>query len=220
MMKSFALLCLLFSFAASAQEQNELHAPDKETVSDSLPAPTVWINFGGAFSNTVRHNDDDYGVRSALTGGLEVSIPLSQLFSIQTGLDYIQKGSSFDAFNGQPSGKIEINYFELPVMAKFNLMTGASYFSFFAGPYVAIAVARTLAFDDGSSSDASRIVKQWDTGFRVGAAYAIPLNNFLTASLNLQNDFGIVDINSNSVVRDDAVRNTNFLVTAALGIRL
>ena len=223
-MNRLAFLLVVFSLSASvnanAQEQNALHAPDKEDFSDVKPAPTLWVNFGGSFSDLTSHdNNANSSIRSAITGGIEAEIPVSRHFSIQTGIDYVQKGASIDAFDGFTGGKLVINYFELPVMARFNLQAGVNYFSFFAGPYLAIAVSRSEEDNNGETFDGTRAIKQWDTGIRLGAAFAMPITNFLTASINLQNDFGVLDINSNSTNHDDAVRNTNFVVTAALGVR-
>lgn len=66
---------------------------------------------------------EDFDTKMSFTLGASVDIPLSDLITFQTGVQYAMKGAKDDA----DSSEIDLNFIEIPAIAKFNLAEGAAY---------------------------------------------------------------------------------------------
>lgn len=139
----FALVILSASAHAQGVSSTESMPIYKES---SAMAPTLWFKVGPGFSSI--HADDLEGAstRTALSLGAEIEMPMTESFSLQTGLNYIQKGLSVNVPgpNGQNiRGTLALNYLELPFLAKAKIPMGSSNFALMAGPYAALALTRS-----------------------------------------------------------------------------
>jgi hypothetical protein len=139
-------------------------------------------------------------------GGIIIETPISAQFMFQPGLLFSQKG--FD----DPSGKLTLNYIELPLnfMGKF----GESSTKFFidAGPYLAYAISGNVS-SGGMSDDplGDPGYKNLDLG--IGLGVGVDINGF---QLSLQYEMGLMDIiNWPSTMTGATMKNTNIAISVA-----
>ncbi|HVF98063.1 MAG TPA: porin family protein [Flavisolibacter sp.] len=122
--------------------------------------------------------------RSGFFGGAYVSIPVSNMFSIEPGLYYSQKGYGLkgslsvkgaEFLSANATAQLNTTYIDLPVLAKVNM----SGFQLFAGPqvsYLADAKLRTTAGALGfnvldKTMNAKDQFNQWDIALTGGVGY-------------------------------------------------
>jgi hypothetical protein len=229
------LFFLILAFTASAAYAQDTTQPANNQPTNNQPnasasdlanrkAPTLWLTAGPGFSKIGTSQDiGDFGTtgsRTAFTAGAEIELPLTSFFSIQLGVDYLQKGLDFGSPATNGSG-INLNYFEVPVLARVNLPVGANTFSLMAGPYGSLAASRTEISGSDPSHDVGDAYKAWDWGVRFGAAFEIPLTEHFDLTLGADYDLGIMDLNSNSTsTSNSAIRNRDLIAAVGLGFRL
>jgi hypothetical protein len=98
----------------------------------SIAQISLMPKFGIAFTD-VKFKESPYEVvsegtetaevkaRLGLMGGLAVNIGVSELFSVQPELMYIQKGFKLETPNLPFKGDVRIDYLEIPILAKFSV---------------------------------------------------------------------------------------------------
>lgn len=164
------------------------------------------------------------GSHTGFFGGANVRIPVNQMFSVEPGLYYAQKGYELNgAFNvsgaefigANAKARLTTHHIDLPVVLKANL----NGFQIFAGPqisYLAKANLRTTAGALGfnivnSNTDATDQFNKWDAGFTGGIGYQMSNGVNITAAY----DHGLSRVNSGKSLE---AYNRGFKV--GLGIQL
>lgn len=215
MKKIFLLLTLTagLNFAVNAQK------PISLGIKAGLALPNMSTSVTGISVSTSSKT-------SFYVGGV-ADIKMAPLFSLQTGLTYIDKGGKIDLSNfsggaGTPQGAsgdatTNLSYLELPINLMVNLNAGPAGKVFIgAGPYVSYALSGnekwgTLKKDIefGSGEDQ---VKRLDFGFNLLGGYQ------LKSGLNIHAGygFGISNIASDNSGGVD-VTTKNRVVTVGLG---
>lgn len=123
------------------------------------------VKAGVTFPNLVvsgEDSEDDVKTTTSFYLGGTVTFPVSDMFSVQSGLSLIGKGTeSKELEDGNTglsvSGKAKINpfYLEIPVNAIVNFESGNGKFFLGAGPYYAFGVGGKIKFTGSSTSDGS-----------------------------------------------------------------
>ena len=218
------LLFLLLAFGVSAAHAQDNTQPTGAGDLANRNAPTLWLTAGPGFSKVgtstgIGDFGTDTGSRTAFAVGAEMELPLTSFFSIQLGVDYLQKGLDFNAT--PDNGNFNFNYFEVPLLARVNIPVGASTLSVMAGPYGSLAATRTEVTGSAPSHDVSDAFKAWDWGVRFGAAFEIPVTEHFDFTVGADYDLGIMNINSYSTsTSDTAVRNRSLIVALGLGFKI
>lgn len=174
------------------------------------------IKAGINFSNVEFDGDGvdvNFDSRKGLIGGAFVVLPVSGAFGVQIEGLYSQKGATIEEDGGE--GRIELDYIEIPVLARFSSAPGANATSFhvFAGPSFGFNIrARTEAELDGESEsqDISDDVKGFDLGLVVGAG--VELGRVV---IDGRYTWGFTNINED--LQDDVkVHNRAFAIMAGI----
>jgi hypothetical protein len=231
------LLFFVLAFTASAAYAQDTTPPATNNQPATQPnasasdlanrkAPTLWLTAGPGFSKVgtssgIGDFGTDSGSRTAFTAGAEIELPLTSFVSIQFGVDYLQKGLDFNSPSANTSGNINLNYFEVPLLLRFNVPIGANTLSLMGGPYGSLAASRTEISGSAPSADVGDAFKAWDWGVRFGAAFEIPVTEHFDFTIGADYDLGIMDLNSNSTsTSDSAVRNRSLIAAIGLGFRI
>lgn len=158
-------------------------------------------------------SDADIDSRTGLMAGVyaRIHIPNSPVY-LQPEVLYTQKGAeSSDLFEDQEATlKIKLDYIEVPVLARFDFITGGSitphvYF----GPYVSFSINSEVEVSDGESSFAGDIeedVKDLNFGIVTGAGL-----DFGRLNLGVRYGAGLTD-----TFEDGDGKNSVFSVTAGI----
>lgn len=132
--------------------------------------------------------------RTGLAAGLRAEIGISDPWSLRIEPQYVQKGSRFEAFGEDAKG--ELDYLEIPVLAKFEIWEIRNMFAHFyayAGPSLGInlkAEGRLVNFTDFPSDykkQAAKLAFSGDIG--LGAAYEARHRILLDADIRYSHGF-------------------------------
>ena len=133
-------------------------------------------------------------------GGL-VEIKISDKFAVQPELVYSAQGTKYDG-DGNP--KLNLDYLNIPVMAKFYVAEG---FSLEAGPQVGFLMSAKVKTDAGDA-DFKDFVNSTDFGVNFGAGYDVTEN----INLGVRYSLGLSNINKEG---DDSIKNSNIALAFA-----
>jgi|SRR6056297_686802 len=203
MKKLTSLLIVLFMTAAMVQYANA-----QSPVSFGLKAGMNISNFSGS--------DFEYDAKTGVMVGATLDISLPAIpFGIVSGVNYTQKGAKVE--DESASGKVKLDYIEVPVMAKFQLgPPGPITPHFLIGPYIGFNMNAEAEFDDGGffvGSDISDFTKS--TEFGGVAAVGLDFNLGVT-KLNAQARYSY---GFTSVFEDDSDDGEkNAVLSIAVGI--
>lgn len=160
---------------------------------------------------------DDTESRTGFFGGAQVvwQTPGS-LFGFETGAIYVQKGADFAESDGE--GAFELSYIAIPLMLRVAPPLGASALTpvFGFGGEAAFEVGCTLSIegDDTDCDDADTFDrKSFDFGLSASVGVDVPVGRMTLAPF-AKYTIGVTSINDSS--NDDEIRNSGFLVGAAL----
>ena len=178
------------------------------------------VNLANMAQDESIENYSDYEKKSVVgfQAGLTLDLGLSDLFTIQPEVLYIQKGGK-STFTANDNNKLEsryyYNYVEVPVLAKLKFYgaDGGSGFYFLAGPYVSLALSgkvktdltvlgQTTSTEDDfvfNNDDARARAKRLDYGVSFGGG--IKINRLF---LDLRYSYGL-----NNVLDNDADNNND-----------
>ncbi len=99
--------------------------------------------------------------KTGITTGILADILISNQFSFQPAINFVQKGTKSENTNGPVTEKssTSVNYIEMPLNFLFNVNQGKSGGTFFigAGPSIAFAVSGKTKFDDGTNSVSEKL---------------------------------------------------------------
>jgi len=129
-----------------------------------LHAQDVKFGFaaGAAFANYKAKADGisfSAEVKTGITAGILIDIPVDKNFSFQPALNFVQKGTKyeFSDFGITEESKMTVNLVEVPLNVLFNYpITGGTLFVG-AGPSVAFALSGKEKYDDGTQTDENEI---------------------------------------------------------------
>jgi hypothetical protein len=210
----FTLVLLSFASAAQAQVTSTGEAPVAQTPA-SATASRLWIVAGPSFSTiSTADSSSDVNTRTTFNGGLEAEFALSSTLSFRTGLDYMQKGVS------ESDGTINLNYLEVPLLAKMNFLLGDDRLALSAGGYAALAISRSASSDDSSDNqDVSDLVNSADFGARFGVAFEIPVQANMSLSIGANYDLGLTNV-VKGATGDDKADNRTLSAMIGLGVAI
>ena len=148
--------------------------------------------------------------RPGFVGGLFVVVPANRQFALQTEAIFSQKGAKSES--GDFSGKVTLNYLEVPVLARISSpATTAASFHVFAGPALGLRLsAKSELEEDGEeeNEDIDDDVKRFDLGLVLGAG--VEVGRFV---IDGRYTWGLLNINN--VESDDVtIKNRAFAVMA------
>ncbi len=171
------------------------------------------VNLASIAQNETEGSYTDYAKKSIVgfQGGLTFDLGLSDIFTIQPEVLYIQKGGK-STYKLDDNNKVEnryyFNYVEVPVLAKLKFYGdgGGSGFYFVGGPYVGLALGgkvkntttlvgvTTTGEDDFTfdNSTSNQRAKRLDYGVSFGGG--IKINRLI---LDLRYNLGLNNINDN-----------------------
>lgn len=177
-MKKFLLTAVLGMFALAGFSQ----------VKWDVKAGMSMSNLTGDVENT--------NMKVGYTVGVGVDYAFSDMWSLQSGLNFTGKGVSFDDVEGEDGGTWKLNYIELPILgaAKFALNDNMK-FVVNAGPYLAVGLGGKESYDDGddfklfSKEDGleEAALKRFDLGIQYGVG--LDIGEHYLVNLTGQNGF-------------------------------
>jgi opacity protein-like surface antigen len=162
-------------------------------------------------------------VRQGIYLGVMADYRITDRFSVQTEINYLEKGMKYDRYIIDRSYNIsrKYDYLNIPLLAKgtFGNKLGLNEpFSTFAyaGPYYSILLSSKDSFSKGESSapvDLTSSAKSSDFGaiFGLGASYKLPKKGELY--IDLRYEMGLISIDT----QDNDLRNKT--VEAGIGFR-
>lgn len=97
------------------------------------------VKGGINFSNLYTEDVDDNNVLTSFNAGFYVKLPITESVAIQPEFLYSRKGAElvYDNAFAQGTAKFKLNYIEVPVLLKVNIMKN---FNIHAGPYFAYLI--------------------------------------------------------------------------------
>lgn len=149
---------------------------------------------------------DNSEMKTGFHVGAVAEIKFNDKFSIQPEIIYSSQGTKYTTTlipNGTVESKINNDYINVPIMAKYYIVDG---FSAELGPYVGFLVKsegkigdNTIDFKDG--------YKSVDFGLGVGLAYDLPMGVFVGARYNLGLSKANEDVPAGLTVQADDIKN-------------
>jgi hypothetical protein len=100
----------------------------------AAPASAQSVSYGilaGASFSDMMSTDFSATTSAGFAGGLYAGIPLGKSFTLEPELLYTNKGANVEG----ASATVNLNYIEIPVLARYNFTTDGGPFAY-AGPYV------------------------------------------------------------------------------------
>ena len=152
------------------------------------------VKGGFNISNMYTDNADDENVLYGFNVGVFATFPLSEVIAIQPELYYTTKGSELkynnDFING--SSKLRLDYIQLPVMVKFNVM---EHLNIHFGPYGAYLVGAKVKSEN--NQNVFEVDEDLDTDdfekFEFGLAAGVEFD-FEPLSVGLRYDYGLTTV--------------------------
>lgn len=122
------------------------------------------VKAGASLTNFTGKDSDGNSNKFGFNGGVLANFGINDMFSIQPEVLYSMKGVKEDG----GSGKLNLNYIDIPVLAK--IATGETGIFFELGPQVGFLASAKLK-DDNSSQDAKDLFKSVDFGYAAGVGF-------------------------------------------------
>lgn len=158
----------------------------------------ILIAFLSSYNYSISQNDLQFGIKTGLNLsilnrvveletrrsvhiGFLSEFPISKFFSIQPELMYSSQGTSFS------EDALKLNYFILPIMAKYYFV---DQISFEAGPQFGYLLSAKSEFSEQDNSDVTYQYRDLDFGVSLGFGYK--LNSGINFSLRYY--FGLASI--------------------------
>ncbi|WP_121966609.1 porin family protein [Myroides sp. N17-2] len=202
MKKTILSIFALLSISTIATAQN--------STSTNGEKPKVQFGIRAGFNQTIINNIDDLVGKSGFHIGGVAEVRLAPRFALQGELVYTTMGGKLESidlpFTTSYSGKVNMNYIAIPVMAKYFVTEG---FNIQAGPQFSFAV-KTEGEVNGKTGDIGSLVNKFDLGINAGLGYDFKNNLFIDTRVN----FGLID-----VFKDVPVNNKNFAFMIGLGYK-
>ncbi len=142
------------------------------------------VKAGANFSSVNGDDVNDVDSRTGLQIGGVVSIPVTELFSVQPEVVYSMRGWKDGDFT------IKVDYVDVPVMADFEIIEGLS---LQGGPLLGFNLSAKVENEDGNENDIEDI-STLNVGAAIGAQYELPVGVFF----NVRYDMGFNDVIDNN----------------------
>ena len=143
-------------------------------------------------SNFYGDGTDNYDAKFAYKVGLGMEVPFSNVWSLQTGLNFVSKGCKYT-----DNAKANSLYLELPVMAGARINTASGFDVLFkAGPYLAYGVGgKTKATVSNIEANVDTFgdngLDKFDAGLGCGVGF-----EFSQIVIGLEGQFGLTKVQS------------------------
>ncbi len=160
---SFVFLCLVFTMASHAQLRFGVKA--------GLNLANISVSDASGVS---------YSMKPDFHAGVLVAIPLLGKLSLQPEVVYSGQGS--DVKEGGQKGKYNLQYVNVPVLVRYEIMSGLNIET---GPQLGLLLGAKVKADGGASTDIKNELKTADFGWTLGASYLLPLNLGFDVRYNL-----------------------------------
>jgi hypothetical protein len=205
-MKKQILLFASFAVASFSFAQNKptvgvrIGAVNSTIKGDATSSLKDLLNFSDGMITT--------GSRTGYFAGVNVNIPINEMFSVEPSLNYSQKGyelkgelnikgAEFLGVNAKAA--LNNSYVDLPVVLKANI----NGLQLFAGPQISYLVKSDLKTTAGalgfnivnSSADATQQLNRWDAGMTAGIGYQF--SNGLNVTAAYDHGLSKIDANKN-----------------------
>ncbi|WP_316822194.1 porin family protein [Pedobacter gandavensis] len=223
-MKKLALSCLMLGASLSASAQN---SPVKFSIKAGVTIPT--ISGIGEGSDEVKPNPSFYF-------GATVDYPLTEIFSLQSGLTFSGKGGKGDAkliTTGWPSDfnrKTRLWYLEIPVNAVLYLPAGNGKVFLAGGPYFGYAMSgknkiggTSSAPDYNNDGKLSTSIVSFTEDVKFGKDGSVKRSDFglnflagyeLNSGLNIQAGYGL---GLTGIFEHVYTKNKNRVISVGIG---
>ena len=122
------------------------------------------VKAGASLTSITGEDSDGLANKFGFNGGVVANFSFNDMISVQPEVLYSMKGAKEDGGNG----KFNLNYIDVPVLAK--ISTGATGLFFELGPQVGF-LASAKVKDDNSSYDAKELIKSVDFGYAAGIGF-------------------------------------------------
>lgn len=144
------------------------------------------------------------------SGGLFFQYNISQHFSLRIDPTFDRKGYEYkevtftdNSGNDIGSGKLygHLDYINIPVLFKASAGNNVKYFVN-AGPSIGLLLSETFKYNypDESGTQTTHNTNQYkrsDVGITSGLGIAMPISNVVALSVEVRNNFGLININKN-----------------------
>jgi hypothetical protein len=160
----------------------------------------IGFTAGAAFANykaKVDGESDQAKSKTGITAGILVDIPLSEHFSFQPAVNFVQKGTKDEETFGGVTEKIQltVNSIEVPLNFLYNAPGNTGNFFIGAGPSLAFAISGKWKFEDGTNSLTEDVefgndeneddMKGLDLGANFITGYRFPNGLLLSVNYNM-----------------------------------
>ncbi|MES2487833.1 MAG: porin family protein [Bacteroidota bacterium] len=172
----------------------------EDASNSSSMSPSFGVKGGVNFATVSGNDFDSPDSRTSFHAGVFAEFPIAEIFSIQVEALYSGQGFKTDADFGNGKVEYQLDYINVPVLAKFYILEGLS---IEAGPQFSFKVNEEIDADpnnDPGDLDTD-FAENFEFGVSGGLTFQTPMGIFATARYNQ----GITDI-----VKDRDVKNSVF----------
>ncbi|MBS1958605.1 MAG: PorT family protein [Bdellovibrionales bacterium] len=202
------LILSIFVMAIAMNAQAARNQAGSSTSSESAPhafsatSPSIQIKAGLGFTNISQSvpqgaQADDTGNATGLNVGAYIDLPINTMFSINTGLNFVQKGYSTAVAQGVDQ-TVKVSYLVIPAMAKLNFGEKSARFSVAAGPYAGLKMGLSASQSANGQSISletnSDAVSALDFGVRAGINAEFPMSSSLSFLVGADYDLGLKNV--------------------------
>jgi len=209
------VLTLTASTALNAQSMNTNSQTDREASFGIRGGLTFYSVETEVSSGLFGNISETSGTKLGFAVGVFAEFPLTNIFSFQPELMFVQKGGSDDGdffddddfFNddlNDDGGKLTLNYLDVPLLGRANIPLEADFTPYVvAGPSIGYLLSASIGdFDDDDIDD---LFKSFNFGFIIGAG--VEFGNLI---VDLRYDIGLSNILDDSFLEDEFNGNDDF----------
>lgn len=159
--------------------------------------------------------------KMGLAGGVFLEIGLPGPISIQPEVLYVQKGAKISFAEGEITGtlKANIDYIEIPLLLKFNLVSGGLTIpSFYAGPYFGFNTKAEFVISAAGYTETQDIkddIKNTEFGVTFGLGLTQKLG-VMKLTFDARYDLGISNIIEETVEGPSSIKTRTWLFMAGI----
>lgn len=150
---------------------------------------------GASCQSEVLHLYDNGDLKFAYGAGWIGEYQFNKGFGLQTGLEYLEKGKSWQENDLRTSYRF--NYLEVPLLAKYTVGEKAGFkkdqFYVAAGPYISYLLA-AKSHESSNTVSISDQANKVDAGLRFGLGFEFPLAKSNIIQLGLNYDMGLAEV--------------------------
>jgi len=209
------VLTLTTSAALFAQSMNANTQTDREAsfgIRGGLTFYSVETEVSGGFFGNISETS---GTKLGFAAGVYAEFPLTNIFSFQPELMFVQKGGSEDGdffddddfFNDDINGgtqKLTLNYLDVPLLGRANIPLQADFTPYVVvGPSIGYLLSASI--NDVDDDDIDELFKSLNFGFIIGAG--VEFGNLV---VDLRYDIGLSNILDDSFLQDEFNGDNDF----------